>query len=166
MYELVLMVIVVASVVLAIRRGKPKLSDEPVIIDRTDFHATLAPQLQCATRLIESIVHVFMAGPPRRGDIATQYFTLRDAQAVATDAQFYLLAVTRRGGRLYFQAIRPSPLIGDRDSHLNNMREFSEAVLLHHPLTDPVDMNAAAALSRLVVTTARAAQIEATPLVK
>jgi hypothetical protein len=50
-----------------------------------------------------------------------------------------LLAAAYRGGLLYFQAIYPQPLLRDADSHLKQVREYSEAVLALHPLMHPAE---------------------------
>ena len=40
----------------------------------------------------------------------------------------------------YHITLAPQLSPRDGDSHLKNLREFSEAVLLHHPLAEPVNM--------------------------
>ena len=40
---------------------------------------------------------------------------------------------------LYFQAVNPKPLLRDADSHYKTLRDFSESVLQHHPLSEPAD---------------------------
>jgi hypothetical protein len=158
MYELALLIIVVTVVVLAIRRGKPTV-DAPVIIDQADFHATFSPQLKCVLSLVDAINSQFSGHPPQ-GDIATQYF---EVQAPERAEQLYLLAVALRGGRWYFQTIEPSSSLG-RGSHLQDIREFSEVVLQHHPLAEPSNEQVVSELLRVITVVTQEANIEVTLL--
>ena len=139
MFELFLLILLVTIIVLSIRSGKSVVLDEPIIIHRTgQYHITLAPQLSLAQTFIEQIAKQFALSHTPQGDTPSQYFEVRDPQ-FAQGETGYLLAIAWRGGMLYFQAINPQPLLRDTNSHLKTLREFSEAVLALHPLTEPVD---------------------------
>lgn len=139
-FELFLLIVLVAVVVLVMRGGKPVAPDNPLIVQRPgQLHITLAPQLNRAQTFIENIAkQCGRVGNPV-GDVPTQFFEVRDSAVIAQGEHGYLLAASWRAGIWFFQAINPQPLLGDRDSRLNMLREFSEAVLLHHPLVEPLD---------------------------
>jgi hypothetical protein len=144
MYEGILLVALVTLVVLAIRPGKTN----PVVIHKPGlYHATLAPQLVRVQNLIEQIVGRFSASG--LGDVATQYFDVRD------DAGQYLLAVGLRGGIVYFQAILPSA--SDEDGQA--LREFSGQVMVDVPLAVSPGRQGMAYLRAVVETAATALQI-------
>ncbi len=138
MVELFLLALLITVIVLSIRRGKPTVLDNPLIIQRLgQYHITLAPQLNRAQTFIEKIADQFALSPPPQGDLPSQFFEVRDRNVPAQEGSFYLLSAAYRGGLLYFQAINPQPLLRDADSHLKQLREFSEAVLALHPLEHP-----------------------------
>ena len=140
MGELLLAIILISLVVLAIRRAKPVEMENPVIIQRPgQYHITLAPQLNRAQTFIEQIAKQFIQLHPPKSNILTQYFEVRDPKVFSQGESSYLLAIALRGGLLYFQAVNPKPLLRDADSHYKTLREFSEAVLRHHPVTEPAD---------------------------
>lgn len=114
--------------------------DNPIIIQRPgQYHITLAPQLNRAQTFIEQIAKQFSELSPGQGEFSTQYFEVHDSNVIAQGESFYLLAISLRGGVLYFQAINPQPLLYDADSHLKTVRKFSEAVLALHPLIGTSD---------------------------
>ncbi len=136
--ELFLLVLLIGIVVLVIRGGKPAVQDSPLVIHSPgNYHITLAPQLDHAQTLIGLIAAKFSQSHQPQGDIPTRFFEVRDHNVLSGEGSFYLLAATYRGGLLYFQAIDPQPLLRDSDSHLKQVREFSEAVLALHPLGHP-----------------------------
>lgn len=140
MAELLILIILVALVVLAIRRGKPVVLDDPLVIQRPGLcHMTLAPQLERAQPLVEKIAERFAESHQAQGDIPTQYFEVHDPNVSIQGGGFYLLAAASRNGMLYFQAINPQPLLRDADSHIKSLREFSDAVLVLHPLSERID---------------------------
>lgn len=140
MGETLLVLTLVTLVVLTIRRAKPVVLDNPVIIQRSgQYHITLAPQLNRAQTFIEQIAKQFTQLHSPESDLPTQYFEVRDPGVFAQGESCYLLAISLRGGVLYFQAINPQPLLHDADSHYKTLREFSGAVLQHHPLSEPAD---------------------------
>lgn len=136
-FELILLIVLATVVVWAMRGGKPALQN-PLVIDRPgQLHLTLAPQLAQAQPFIESVaMRCGQMGRPA-GDVDTQFFTVRDPAVQREDE--YLLAVSWRAGIWYFQAIMPPRLANEQDSSLNNLREFSAAVLAQHPLREPRD---------------------------
>lgn len=140
MGELLLLTTIVTLVVLTIRRGKPIILSNPLIIHRPGkYHITLAPQLNRAQNFIEAIVkkltdHVW-------ADTAVQCFAIHDEKIAAPGEKMYLLAIASRGSMLYFQAINPQPLLRDTDSHYQTISEFATNVLVQHPCilaSDPV----------------------------
>jgi hypothetical protein len=138
--ELFILVILITLVVLVIRGGKSEALDKPLIIQSPGrYHITMAPQLERAQTFIEQIAGQFGQTSPLQGDIPGQYFAVHDPEVMAQEGNFYMLAVSYLGGLLYFQAINPQPLLRDSDSHLKQVREFSEAVLALHPPAHPVD---------------------------
>jgi hypothetical protein len=138
--ELFILVILITLVVLVIRGGKSEVLDKPLIIQSPGrYHITMAPQLERAQTFIEQIAGQFGQISPLQGDVPGQYFAVSDPEVLAQEGKFYLLAVSYLGGLLYFQAINPRPLLRDSDNHLNQMREFSEAVLELRPPAHPAD---------------------------
>ena len=134
MVELLLLTLVITVVVLSIRRGKPVVLDNPLVIRRPgQYHITLAPQLNRVQHFIEKISEHFFRSALPQGDIASHFFEVRDANIRIPGMDFYLMAAAYRGGELYFQAINPLPLSRDADSRVRQIREFSEAALAYHP---------------------------------
>ena len=160
MVELFLLALIITVVVLSIRRGKLTVLDNPLIIQRLgQYHITLAPQLNRAQTFIEKIADQFALSPPPQGDLPSQFFEVRDRNVPAQEGSFYLLAAAYRGGLLYFQAINPQPLLRDADSHLKQLREFSETVLALHPLEHPAGGNGVEKLRSAVAVAAHPLQI-------
>jgi len=160
MVELLLLTLVITVVVLSIRRGKPVILDNPLIIRRPgQYHITLAPQLNRAQRFIEKISDHFFRSPLPQGDIASHFFEVRDTNLHISGMDFYLMAAAYRGGELYFQAIHPLPLLRDADSHFKQIREFTEAVLAQHPLEHSVASDEADKLRSAVEMTAQQLKI-------
>ena len=125
MFELFFLAGLVALVVWLIRGKSTVVFDEPVIVQEPGlYHATIAPQFTKSQQLIAEIAQQFRQTD--RADIGTRYFDLHDA------GLHYLMAVTRRAGVLYFQ------VIGHTTEGVQDLRSFSEQVLLHHPLTLPL----------------------------
>ena len=140
MGETLLVLTLVILVILTIRRARPVILDNPVIIQRPgQYHITLAPQLNRAQTFIEQIAQHFSQLHLPERDLPTQYFEVRDPTVFSQGENCYLLAIAWREGIFYFQAINPQPLIHDADSHYKTLREFSEAVLKQHPLSEPSD---------------------------
>lgn len=136
MGELLLLVIIVTAVVLAIRRGKPAILDNPLVINSEKYHLTLAPQLRDAQNFLERVVGQTEDIAPQAADSVTQCFAVYDEAVCPSGDKLYLLAVALRGGVWYLQAILPQPLLRDSDSHLKTISAFSALVLARHPATD------------------------------
>ena len=115
MFELFLLTLLVALIVLSIRRGKPVGLDNPIIIQRPgQYHITLAPQLDRAQTFIEQIAARFpLPNPPPqagegsneslreffvKGELPSQFFEVRDPGVPAREGGCYLLAGGYRGG--------------------------------------------------------------------
>jgi len=155
MYELAVLVLLVFVIVLSIRGGRPVVQEPVVINIQGQYHITLAPQLTRIQPFIEKIVLLFKQSPPSCGDIPGQYFEVIDATAPE-----YLLAISRRGGVLYFQAINPQPSRGDAQGRLNTLREFSSAVLAQLPLSDPTDAKGVEQLRVVLDSIAESSRVE------
>lgn len=110
------------------RNGKTPALKSPLVVERPgQYHLTLAPQLNLAQPYIESIGSRLMSDEIKP-DSATQFYEVRDKQVAAHGFDFYLLAITRRNGMLYFQAARPTSK--NEAGKLPAIREFSDAVLM------------------------------------
>jgi len=163
--ELFILALLITLVVLGIRGGKSVALDKPLIIQSPGrYHFTLAPQLERAQTFIEQIASQFAQAHPLQGDIPGQHFAVRDPDVLAQEGEFYLLAVSYLGDLLYFQAINPRPLLRDSDSHLKQVREFSEAVLALHPVVNPAGGNEVEKLRRAVDLAAHQLKISVKPL--
>jgi hypothetical protein len=161
MGELLLLTTIVTLVILTIRRGRPVILDNPVIINRPGkYHITLAPQLNRAQNFIEGIAKQIGDIAPNTSDSATQYFAVHDEKICASGEKLYLLAVALRGGMLYFQAINPQPLLYDSDSHLKTVSEFSAKVLAQHPCVLGSDAQSGRVMHDAVLAVGQAMQIK------
>ncbi len=159
MGESLLILTLLTLIYLTIRRGKPVILGNPVIIQRSgQYHITLAPQLNRAQIFIENIVKQFPL--QTSNEFATQYFEIRDPKVFVQGETFYLLAVAQRGGMLYVQAINPKPLLHDADSHLKNVREFSDKVMALHPLAGTSDAQSVKSLEAAIEAAAGQLKIE------
>jgi hypothetical protein len=166
LFELFLLMLLVTLVVMSIRRGKPTVLDNPLVIEQPgQYHITLAPQLERAQTFIEQVAGQFARSLPP-GEIPTRFFEVHDRNLLPREKGVYLLAATYRGGLLYFQAINPQPLLRDADSHLKQVREFSEAVLALHPLEHPAGGDEADKLRSAVETAALQMKIDVKMLVE
>lgn len=140
MGELFFLIILITVIVIVIRGGKTTQLDAPLIVDQPGrLHGTIAPQLRETQVFIESIVEQCEQTGSMSNDIVPQFFAVDDPGVTSPGEGGYLLAVSRCAGTWYFQAINPQPLLRDKDSHLNTIREFSRAVLSQHPSATPPD---------------------------
>lgn len=161
MGESLLLITIITLVVLTIRRGKPVILDNPLIIHRPGkYHITLAPQLNRAQNFIEQIVKQLTENTPNQADSASQFFAVHDEKVCAPGEKLYLLAVAARGGILYFQAINPQPLIYDSDSHLKTVMAFSSAVLAQQSAGSNTDAQREMVLHDAVQAAAQMMQIK------
>lgn len=164
MIELALLIVLVAAVVLAIRKGAAAVPDEPVVVQSPgQYHITLAPQLDSALGFVEAVAQRLAGNSHPAGDVPTRYFQVRRADAPAEN--FYLMAIAFRKGVFFIQAIAPRPLLLDAGSHLATLREFSEVVLLHYPPVPPIDAGGAGKIDAAVEEAARQAGAVAGKLV-
>jgi hypothetical protein len=163
MGETLLTLTLLTIIILTIRRGKPVILDNPVIIQRSgQYHITLAPQLNRAQNLIEQIIKQYALITAQQGEFSTQYFEVSDPKVFAQGETFYLLAVALREGVLYFQAINPQPLLHDADSHFKTVRAFSDKVMALHPLVGTSDEQNVKNLEAAIETAASQLKIEVT----
>lgn len=162
MIELALLVVIVATVVLAVRSGAAG-SDQPIIVRSPgQYHITLAPQLGSSRGFFETVAQRLAGDGRPDGDTPTIYFQVRRTGAQAES--FCLLAVAFRKGIFFIQAIVPRPL-QRVESHLAALREFSDAVLLHYPPVPPLAMTGAETMDAAIEEVARKAGFEAERLV-
>jgi hypothetical protein len=163
MGESLLTLTLLTLIYLTIRRGKPVILDNPVIIQRLgQYHITLAPQLNRAQNFVEQIIKQYALITAQQGEFATQYFEVSDSKVFAQGETFYLLAVALREGVLYFQAINPQPLVHDADSHLKTVRAFSDKVMALHPLAETSDEQSVKSLQTAIEKVASQLKIEVT----
>ncbi len=155
MFEAFFLVALVVVVLLALRGKKAVVFDNPVIIHKVGFyHATLSPQLGCAQDFIERITGQLAESGLKTGELATQYFEVRDAGVVEGS---YLLAVGLRAGMLYFQGILPE--LHAAASRYTSIHKFSGQVMAHHPLLALPDVQGALCLRAAVEAAAKQLQI-------
>ena len=162
MGESLLLITIITLIVLTVRRARPVVLDNPVVIQRPgQYHITLAPKLNRAQTFIEGIARQFAQTHPPSGDLPEQYFEVRDPNVIVPGASGYLLAVALRAGVLHFQAVNPLALPHDGDSQYKALRTFSEAVLEKHPLSEPIDEQWSEKLREAVETTASQFKVDA-----
>jgi hypothetical protein len=114
------------------RPGKTPPLDSPLVIERPgSHHMTLVNKLNLAQPFIEAIAAQTRVAGDAGLCSATLCFEVRDKQVKAHGHDCYLLALTKRDGILYCQAISPQA----SGSHLNAMMEFAEGVLRRFPAT-------------------------------
>jgi hypothetical protein len=155
MGESLLLLTIITLIVITIRRARPVILENPVIIQRPgQYHITLAPQLNRAQTFIEQIAKHYTQSHPHQRDLPTQYFEVRDPKVFSKGQNCYLLAIALRDGVLYFQAVNPKPKQHDADSHYKTLHEFAESVLQHHPFSGPADEQGADKLRATVDTIA------------
>lgn len=120
------------------RPGKTPPLENPLVIERPgQYHMTLASHLNLAQPFIEALVKRMGASGEVTPDSQTKYFEVRDKHVKAHGYNFYLLAVTRRNGMLFFQAARP--LSKEPGSQIKTISEFSHGVLARFPGDDGQD---------------------------
>ena len=96
------------------RPGKtPPLNSALVIKRPGRYQATLAPQLNLAQPFIESIVKQLESAHDDRQDSSSQVFEVYDNQVVKHSKKFYLLAIRKYQGMLYFDAYQSAAEIQD-----------------------------------------------------
>lgn len=160
MGESLLLLTIITLIVITIRRARPVILENPVNIHRPgQYHITLAPQLNRVQTFVEQIARQFIQLHHPKGDLPPQYFEVRDPKVFSKGQKSYLLAISLRGGELYFQAVNPKPLQHEADSHYKTLSEFSESVLQHHPLSGSVDESGTESLRATVEAIAAPLQI-------
>ena len=166
MGESLLLLTIITLIVITIRRARPVILENPVVIQRPgQYHITLAPQLNRAQIFIEQIATRFSKSYSLQGDFPSRYFEVRDPKVFARGADCYLLAVTLRDGLLYFQAVSPAKSQNDENGHLKTIAEFSEVMLKQHPHTDTASGLEEVKLADAVQTVAKELQIEVRTLI-
>lgn len=128
MIELTLVTLALLFVVFVVKPGRTPPLANPMVINRLgQYHITLAPQLNLAQPLIESIAK--QLGDPAKlpPNSSTLCFEVRDEEVKAHGQDFYLLAITQRNGMLYFQA--SASQAGDQQTRVGELRAFADTVL-------------------------------------
>jgi len=129
------------------RPGKTPPLKSPLVINRGgQFHAVLAPMLNLAQPLIESISRNMIEEDRQSGDTLPRLFRVTDKEVKAHGKNYYLLAMTLRDGMLYFQAT--APVEGGND--LDTINTFSETELSRHPSTFAVSETTELALDKAI----------------
>jgi len=120
------------------RPGKTPPLKNSLVIDRPGkYHVTLAPHLNLAEPLVETIAQLLLEAAERSGDSNTLFFEVRDKQATAHGHAVYLLAITQRDGILFFQATAPA----GNSEPLQTISAFSHNVLARFPPSDEPDIS-------------------------
>lgn len=120
MIELTLITILLIIVVIVIKPGRTPPLENPLVIERIgQFRATLAPRLNLAQPLLESISKNLSEQARSLGDTSTFYFSIQDGDVKAHGVDHYLLSVTLHHEILHFAVCSPLPLIYDYNSILN-----------------------------------------------
>lgn len=161
MGESLLTLTIITLIVITILKARPVILENPVNIHRPgQFHIMLAPQLNQAQSFVEQIAKKFLESYHPKGDLPTQYFEVRDPKVFPKGQKSYLLAVSLRGGELFFQAANPkSSKHEEASSHYKILRDFSESVLQHHPASGSVDESGVESLRSTVEAIATPLQI-------
>jgi len=150
MFELPILVLIIIAVVWAMRGGKSSPPQAPIEVHQPGkYYFTLAPQFAHVESYLVDIANRFALTDPPQGDIRGQYYEIR-ATSDSSQALPYLLAISRRNGTLYFQAIGLPQAGANRSEKLKAIREFSDAVLAQLPLIDPPDDSGAKMLAEAV----------------
>ena len=136
MLETFLAVASLITLIILVRRANRRVVlPNPVLLQREgEYSALLAPHLNTAQPLIEGFIQILGTKHDAAKNSSTQYFEVRDKHTTAHGHAFYLLAITLRGGILYFQAVSPRDLTqGDDGSPLNTVQEASARIMAHVP---------------------------------
>jgi len=160
MGETLLTLTIITLIIITIRRARPVILENPVNIHRPgQFHIMLAPQLNQAQSFVEQIAKRYIESYHPKGDLPTQYFEVRDPNVFSKGRESYLLAVSLRGGELYFQAVNPEAAKQEAESHYKTLHDYSESVLQNHPLSGSADESGVDSLRSTVQAIAAPLQI-------
>lgn len=160
MGESLLTLTIISLIVLTIVRARPVILESPVNIHRPgQYHITLAPQLNRVQTFVEQIAKQFIEKYQPKGDLPTQYFEVRDPKVYSRGQKSYLLAISLRGGELYFQAANPKSSKHETVSHFKTLHEFSDPVLQKYPLSGVDDKSGTEGLRSTVEDIATPLQI-------
>ncbi len=129
MIETLTLITLIMLYLIFFRPGKTPPLENPLVIERGGrYHMTLAPQLNLAQPYVEDVAKLLATSA---ASSATQCFAVYDKQVTAHGFDFYLLAVTRRNGMVYFQAARPSSK--DVLTQLSVALAYAEQMLSRYP---------------------------------
>lgn len=133
MFELGLLIVVVFTVGWLIRPRK-SVPLSPLVIDNSYYHLTLDPVLSEEQSMFDEVAAGYAALQLPAKNVATQYFQIRPSAENSSSPSVYLLAMSVRHGKLYFQAIRPTPISLANELLLPQIRQFAEAVMVNLPI--------------------------------
>jgi len=140
MIELTLVTLALLFVIFVVKPGRTPPLANPMVIDRLgQYHITLAPQLNLAQPLIEDIAKRLGKPSELAQNSSTLCFEIRDEEVTAHGQDFYLLAITRRNGMLYFQATASQA--GEQKTRAGELLTIADKVLNDHPLAGEVNEN-------------------------
>ena len=138
MIELTLVTLVLLFVVFVVKPGRTPPLANPMVIHRLgQYHITLAPLLNLAQPLIEDIAKRLGNPDDPAQNSRTLYFEVSDPEVTAHGKNYYLLAITRLNGILYFQAITSGS--EDTTAQVAELREFANKTLLNFPASGEID---------------------------
>lgn len=144
MIETLTIITISIIALLIFRPGKTPPLENPLTINRIgQFNAVLAPKINLAQPLLESISRIVTDEMRQSGNTPPLYFKVQDKEVKSHGQDFYLLAATLRDGMLYFQATAPDKAHSDLDA----IRAFSEVELSKHPEAQPRSDGACATLA-------------------
>ncbi len=147
MIETLTLITISIIALIIFRPGKTPPLENPLVINRIgQFHAVLAPKINLAQPLLESISRQVTEEMRSGGNTPPLYFMVEDKEVKAHGRDHYLLAATLRDGVLYFQAAAPGESQGDLDA----IRAFSDAELSRHAETRTRDEQNAGALTKAI----------------
>ncbi|MDD2686634.1 MAG: hypothetical protein PHY62_10780 [Gallionella sp.] len=136
MFELALLIALVALVVAALRGGQAG-SNNPLVLSLPDhYHFTLSSQLACVQPFLHLIVERATNIARTASDAPTLFFHVRDI--VLHDGE-YLLAIALRQHTLYIQAINQAANLTSDQARYAAVEAFSGAVMIHHPFVAQAD---------------------------
>lgn len=129
MIETLTLITIAILLLIYFRSGKTPKLDNPLVINRTGrYQATLAPQLNLAQPFIEAIAEQLGSMSDTKQISATHIFEVYDKQVAAHGQKFYLLAIRKHEGMLYFDAHQSAAEI--QDDHNDGAEHEDQHILV------------------------------------
>lgn len=121
MIELAVLTLLITVVVIIIKPGRTPPLENPLVIERGgQFRATLAPKLNLAQPLLESISKNLSVEARASGDSKIFFFSVLDGEVKAHGVDHYLFAVALHAGMLHFKVAAPRKLDYDYNTILKD----------------------------------------------